>query len=93
LLIDLQYKYLKNFNLTVLYLKYTHVLDIHVSVHRDTVYENDQQDATVMDNLLFHGCSTCFERYIRSSSGAYKLNLQLLILHTYVAAGWYQTLP
>jgi hypothetical protein len=22
-------------------------LDIHVSVHHDTVYENDQQDATV----------------------------------------------
>jgi hypothetical protein len=25
----------------------------------------------------------------RSSSGAFKLFLQLLVLHTYVAAGWY----
>jgi hypothetical protein len=37
------------------------------------LYENDQQDATVWDNLLFLGCSTCFERYFRSSSGASKL--------------------
>ena len=36
-------------------------------------YENDQQDATVWDNLLFLGCCTCFERYFRSSSGASKL--------------------
>jgi len=28
--------------------------------------------ATVWDNLLFLGCSTCFERYFRSSSGASK---------------------
>jgi len=41
------------------------------------------------DNLLFLGCSTCFERYSCSSSGASKLYLQLLVLHTYVAAGWY----
>jgi len=32
------------------------------------IYENDQQDATVWDNLLFLGCSTRFERYFRSSS-------------------------
>ena len=37
------------------------------------IYENDQQDAAVYDNLLFLGCSTCFERYFRSSSGASKL--------------------
>jgi len=37
------------------------------------IYENDQQDATVSDNLLFLGCWTCFERYFRSSSGASKL--------------------
>jgi hypothetical protein len=30
-----------------------------------------QQDATVLDNLLFFDCSTCFERYFRSSLGAY----------------------
>jgi hypothetical protein len=48
-------------------------LDIRVSVHRDTIYENDQQDATVWDNLLFLDCSTCFEPYFRSSSGASKL--------------------
>jgi hypothetical protein len=34
------------------------------------IYENDQKDAKVYDNLLFFGCSTCFERYFRSSSGA-----------------------
>jgi len=45
-------------------------LDIHVPVHHDVIYGNDQQDATVYDNLLFLGCSTCFERYFRSSSGA-----------------------
>jgi hypothetical protein len=27
-------------------------------VHHDIIYENDQQDATVYDNLLFFGCST-----------------------------------
>jgi len=37
------------------------------------VYENDQRDATVFGNLLFLRCSTCFERYFRSSSGASKL--------------------
>ena len=37
------------------------------------IYENDQQDATVWDNLLFLGCSTRFERYFRSSSEASKL--------------------
>jgi hypothetical protein len=26
-----------------------------------TIYKNDQQDATVSDNLLFLGCCTCFE--------------------------------
>ena len=30
-----------------------------VSVHHDTIYENGQQDATVYDNFLFLGCSTC----------------------------------
>ena len=39
----------------------------------DIIYENDQQDTTVQDSLLFLGCSTCFERYFRSSSGASKL--------------------
>jgi hypothetical protein len=34
---------------------------------------NDQQEATVQDNLLFLGCSTSFERYFRSSLGASKL--------------------
>jgi hypothetical protein len=34
---------------------------------------NDQQDATVKNDLLFRGCSTCFERHFRSSSGASKL--------------------
>ena len=57
------------------------------SVHRDIIYENDQQDATVQDNLLFLSCFTRFERYYRSSSGATKLYLQLLVLHTYVVAG------
>jgi hypothetical protein len=47
--------------------------DIHVSVHHDTIKENDQQDATVYDNLVFLGSSTCFERYFRSSSRASKL--------------------
>ena len=47
-------------------------------VHQDIIYENDQQDATVWDNLLFLGCSTCFERYFRLSSGASKLYLQNL---------------
>jgi hypothetical protein len=37
------------------------------------IYENDQQDATAYDNLLFLGCSTCSERYFRSSSVASKL--------------------
>jgi len=37
------------------------------------IYENDQQDATVWDNLLFLGCCACFERYFRSSSGASRL--------------------
>jgi len=48
-------------------------LDIHVCVHHDIIYKNDQQDATVKDNLLFLGCSACFEPYFRSSSGASKL--------------------
>jgi hypothetical protein len=40
------------------------------------IYENDQQDATtrMKDNLLFIGCSTCFEQYFRSSSGDYKMH-------------------
>ena len=37
------------------------------------IHTYDQQDATVYDNLLFLGCSTCFERYFRSSPGASKL--------------------
>jgi hypothetical protein len=52
------------------------------------IYENDQQDAPVWGNLLFLDCSTCFERYFRSSSGASKLYFQLLVLFTYVVAGW-----
>jgi len=52
---------------------YDHLFDTHVSVHHDIIYENYQQDATVYENLLFFGCSTCFERYFRSSSGASKL--------------------
>jgi hypothetical protein len=32
-----------------------------------------QQDETVQDNLLFVVCSTCFQRYFRSSSGVSKL--------------------
>jgi len=48
-------------------------LDIHVFVHHDIIYENNQEDATVHDSLLFLGCSTCFGRYFRSSSGASKL--------------------
>jgi hypothetical protein len=35
-----------------------------------------------LSHLLFLGRSTCFERYFRSSSGASKVYLQLLILHT-----------
>jgi len=31
----------------------TSKLDIHGFVHQDIIYENDQQDATVYDNLLF----------------------------------------
>ena len=65
-----------------------HKLDIRGCVHHNIIYGNDQQDATVQDNLSFLGCSTCFERYFRSSSGASKLYLQLLVLFTYVAAGW-----
>jgi len=42
-------------------------------VHRDTIYENDQQDATVWHNLLFLGCSAGFKRCFCSSSGASKL--------------------
>ena len=37
------------------------------------IYENDQHDATVWDNLLFLGYSACFERCFPSSSGASKL--------------------
>ena len=56
-------------------------LDIHVFVHHDIIYENNQEDATVHDSLLFLGCSTCFGRYFRSSSGASKLYLQLQLFH------------
>jgi hypothetical protein len=54
------------------------------------VYENDQRDATVLDNLLFLDYSTCFERYIRLSSGASKLYVQLLILFSWFVAGCYR---
>jgi len=40
-------------------------LSYQSTVH-DVMYENDQQDATVCDNLLFLGCCTCFERYFPS---------------------------
>jgi len=40
----------------------------------EIIYENDQQDATVYDKLLFLVCSTCFKRYFLSSSGASKLH-------------------
>jgi len=43
-----------------------------------------------LSHLLFLGCSTCFERYFRASSGASKLYLQLLVLYTYVAASRYR---
>jgi hypothetical protein len=46
---------------------------LHMSVVSIEGYENDHQDATVYDNLLFLGCSPCFERYFSSSSGASKL--------------------
>jgi hypothetical protein len=59
-------------NWTLRYLQ-AYLFDIHVSVHHDTIYENDQQDATVYYNLLFLGCSPCLERYFRSSSGASKM--------------------
>jgi len=38
---------------------------------------------------LFLDCSTCFERYYRSSSGASKLYSQLLVLFTYVVECWW----
>jgi len=45
--------------------------DIHGFVYHDIIfYKNDQQGATVWDNLLFLDCSTCFKRYFRSLSGA-----------------------
>jgi hypothetical protein len=47
-------------------------LDIKINMF-EAVYENDQQDITVYYYLLFLGCSTCFERNFRSSSGASKL--------------------
>jgi len=49
----------------------------------EIIYKNDQQDATVYDNLLFLGCSTCFGQYFRSSSGTSKLYYSF----------WYYTLP
>ena len=39
---------------------------------------------------MFLDCSTCFERYFRSSSGASELYVQLLVLFTYVVAGCWQ---
>ena len=46
---------------------------------------------------MFLGCTTCFERYIHSSSGASKLYLQPLVLCTWVVAyrfhGRVSTLP
>ena len=61
--------------------------DIHGSVYQDTVYWNDQKDATVWYNLLSLDCSTCFERYYGSSSGASKPFLQLLVIRTSLPAG------
>jgi hypothetical protein len=61
-------------------------------------YENDQQDATVWDNLLFH----CFLTAQHGSSDIIfhhqeLLWLQLLILHTFVVSGrcrgWVPTQP
>jgi hypothetical protein len=49
------------------------IFDIHVFMHRDIIYKNDQQDAPGVDNLLFLGCTTCFDRYFCSLSGASKL--------------------
>jgi hypothetical protein len=46
------------------------------SAFKGLIYVNNQQDGTVEDNLLFLDCSTCFERYFRSSTGASKLYLQ-----------------
>jgi len=53
------------------------------------IYENGQQDATVQGNLLFLGCSTCFERYFRSSSGACKLYYSFWY-YTRMSLTWYQ---
>jgi hypothetical protein len=46
--------------------EHAYKLDIHVSVHHNIIYKNEQQDATLQDNLLFLGCSTRFGRYFLS---------------------------
>ena len=56
----------------------------------ELIYENDQQDATVWNNLLFIGCSTYFERYFRSSSGASKLYYSFWYYTRYLTAGTQQ---
>jgi hypothetical protein len=48
------------------------------SAFKGLIYEDDQKDATVYDNLLFLGCSTCFEQYFSSLSGA-KISLEICI--------------
>ena len=61
------------------------VNDVNCTCMQPLVFSFSAGDRLV--HLLRADC-TCFERYFRSSSGAPKLYLQLLVLFTYVFAGW-----
>jgi len=45
--------------------------DIHMSVHRNTISNYSQQDATLFEFIYFYRRSTCFRRFLRPSSGAH----------------------
>jgi len=51
--------------------------DIHMSVHRNIILNYSQQDATFLEFIYFHKCSTCFRRSLHPSSEAHNCTYSL----------------
>jgi hypothetical protein len=57
----------------------TSFFDVQGSVHREFIFQYNQQAATLHNSFISAKYSTCFRRFLRTSSGAQKLYIQHLV--------------
>jgi hypothetical protein len=59
---------------------YGTIFDVQGSVlHRECIYKYNQQVATLYNSFISAKCSTCFRRFLHTSSGAQNLYIQHLV--------------